>query len=607
MPNSRVAEAEPRSTLAQPVDHPEPNDVPRVTGMDRPWLNAALALIVLAVVLRLYLYWRAPSLWIDEAMLALNVGTRGFGQLFRPLDYAQSAPLLFLWAARVVTSIGGMGELGLRFIPMLLGLAFPPVLWLLARRILSERQALLALALAAVSPLLLRYGNEFKPYGPDASIAALLTLLGLMVAERPASLARWSWLALGGTVAAWASTPSAFVLAGIAVALAAKPEVRHAPRTRRAGIACAAVWALAFVPAYITFYAPASRNSFLRHYWEGSFLRAAPRVFARQMADIVGGYVSATFLQHDLFELTGQRLRYAYVLLLLAAAVVGLWQIYRWRGFTVAALLIAPTLIGFAASMIHAYPLSVRLMMYTVPPLLIVVAAGIGVAISRASRAPARHVVAGVLMFALFLPSMVHVLSKLRNPFDREHVRPIAARALQLVAPGEPIYVHATSAAQWVYYTTDWSAPDVERLKWYRDIGRVPGGPAFYDAPPRGHAVVAEGDNLERPFHGSAELVGVPSGMEVTSSVFVTHPDSAWATNEARRIRAAAPRCALLFLGHYDVLELSELTKAVTQTGARVMTVYEAAGGKLLRSCTDGPPAVETRPSTETFAVSSGP
>ncbi len=55
-------------------------------------IGAALRLCQFALVRR--------SMWMDEAMMALNIPARSFASLLRPLDYNATAPFLFLWLER---------------------------------------------------------------------------------------------------------------------------------------------------------------------------------------------------------------------------------------------------------------------------------------------------------------------------------------------------------------------------------------------------------------------------------------------------------------------------------------------------------------------------
>jgi hypothetical protein len=77
----------------------------------RPWPRAALlATLALGIAARMAQYLGNRSLWLDEAYLALNILSRDFSGLLRPLDHHQIAPPLFLWAVKLAISFWGDSE-----------------------------------------------------------------------------------------------------------------------------------------------------------------------------------------------------------------------------------------------------------------------------------------------------------------------------------------------------------------------------------------------------------------------------------------------------------------------------------------------------------------
>ena len=69
--------------------------------------------------------------------------------------------------------VGGNTEWALRALPLVAGLLLPFAMWSVARRLLPPIEALVAVALLALSPFLIYYANEVKPYGIDALVTAL--------------------------------------------------------------------------------------------------------------------------------------------------------------------------------------------------------------------------------------------------------------------------------------------------------------------------------------------------------------------------------------------------------------------------------------------------
>src|SRR5688572_5332829 len=149
---------------------------------------AALTFISLTgAAVRLVHYLDRRSLWLDEAMLALNVAARGFRDLLRPLDYHQAAPVGFLWLERLAVLAAGPDELAFRAAPFLAGLAVVPLAGLVARRLAGDGAGLVTALLCAVSPILVRYSNEAKPYSTDALATLGLVGAALVVADGPES------------------------------------------------------------------------------------------------------------------------------------------------------------------------------------------------------------------------------------------------------------------------------------------------------------------------------------------------------------------------------------------------------------------------------------
>src|SRR6185436_14098171 len=78
-----------------------------------------IAVLLSGLFLRFYQYLMGRSLWEDETHLALNFMNRGFGELTKPLDYIQGAPILFLWIVKAFVSIFGYGEYAFRILPFI--------------------------------------------------------------------------------------------------------------------------------------------------------------------------------------------------------------------------------------------------------------------------------------------------------------------------------------------------------------------------------------------------------------------------------------------------------------------------------------------------------
>ena len=183
-------------------------------------------LVILSVALRSRQYLFNRSLWLDEAGLALNVVDRSVTTLLTvPLAYHQSAPPGFLFAARSMVVALGPLDWALRLVPFIAGVSVVLFAVLLARRELSSRVARLTfVGLVALSPVLIFYSSEFKPYSSDA-LAAIAVLLAFSYRSSPYG----TWLLAGtGFLALVCSLPAVFVAVPAGVLL-----LYEAVRSRR--------------------------------------------------------------------------------------------------------------------------------------------------------------------------------------------------------------------------------------------------------------------------------------------------------------------------------------------------------------------------------------
>ncbi len=192
------------------------------------WLPAAV--VALGAAIRVRQWAGARSLWLDEAMVALNVLDLGFRDLAGELRFNQGAPAGWLWAERAMYLAFGPEERPLRVVPLITGVAALVVFWVLARRVVGPSRAPLAVAVAALSPHLVRYSNEVKQYQTDVLAYVTIVLVAVLVAEAAPGTARWRRLVVAWAVvsagAVWVSHPAVLMLAPAAV-LVAVPMLRR--------------------------------------------------------------------------------------------------------------------------------------------------------------------------------------------------------------------------------------------------------------------------------------------------------------------------------------------------------------------------------------------
>ena len=456
-----------RKTFAEPG--------PKRAGLSpAQWANLAVAgCVVLGVGLRIWALLRDPSLWGDEAMLALNVVHRPIGGLLEPLNLNQGAPVGYLVLVKLLTRAFGNVEWALRLPSLLAALVSIPLVARVAARELSPAGARWAIALFALAPHAVGYAGEFKQYGFDLGVCAGLLALG-QAAWAAASRGSFVRLALGGAVAVWFSHPAAFVLAGVGAALCARP-IGWTPR-----LLVGAAWGASFLTSFALFTRHLGANSYLNDYWSGMFWPLPPRL-PGDLAWLVH-HVIALFDNPAGFGTPGFGSEGLATLL----AGLALLTLSKSRPALVCALVV-PVGAALVASAFGKYPFGGRLMLYAVPLLMVAVGEGVALAAARLKslHALAPWLLGGILVAPLLAESAriaqvgahaedvrgaLEVAAGRAGPGDRFAAVPGALPATAYYAPRSGV-----DPAKLACATPDWAA-SVDQPTWVV-VAHAPGEP----------------------------------------------------------------------------------------------------------------------------------
>jgi hypothetical protein len=528
------------------------------------------------VGLRIVQYLARHSLWFDEAALALTVGTGLPGAvLTRP---HRSFFLLLEWAA---TRVGGVNELALRAVPFAAGIALLVAVRRLASRVLAPEVVWFAVALAALSPALIYHTTEVKPYGIDALVTVLLLLGALDVVESAGSRYAWRRLLVGGAVALVVSIPAALVLTGIGLALAVAPELRRERTTRRRLALTVALWAAALAVLYVVLYRTTATDPFMHWFWAGGFLTPWSPDFLHRAAVLSRSVLGDFFV--------GGSMDPVAVLVVGLVCVVGLVALARQRGRPVALCLAGPVAVTLLASAAALYPIATRTVLFALPIVTLALAAGVAWLVDRLPPAyrPAALGLGGVLWLT---PALGADWDRIRQPERPEEARPVVAEFTRRQRPGEPVYLYGGGVPAWLFYTSDWAAPDTARLRKETDLVWNAPRVAVGNAPSAGQKEQLVARDFAYPYRGRCELIGIRSGMDwrIVTGYDRSAPDSGWADNEAARMRVVARPSVWLVFSHFAPEERTALLDGMKRAGGRLVDAFQAEGAELYQYRFDG-------------------
>jgi hypothetical protein len=415
----------------------------------RPFLVGAL--LALGLLARLMQYLPERSLSHDEAALAVNLIERPFAGLLEPLEFDQGAPAGFLMVEKAFSGWRGTGEYALRFLPFLCGLLSLAVFAREAPEFVSRNAAVIALALFAISRGLVYYSTELKQYSSDVLIVLVLTSFALRTHRSDT----WSWgrmVAWGllGAGAVWFSHPAAFVLAGTGTVYLVDCLARRDWR-RLGGFGLAGVlWLASFAACYVLFLSKLSQNTFLLSFWKSHFMPLPPHSaadlewFVATCFDILN--TPTGFIAHEI-SVAGV----AAVALLIGCLT--LWSERR----SVLWMLLAPVPFTLLASGLHKYPFGDRLVLFLVPALLLIIAAGAERIWTRTR--PHFPTLAAGFLAVLFLAPVMAAAGKMIDPGRSDQIKPMLEYLKDHRREGDSIYVFCMAYPAYRYYAAEYGLP----------------------------------------------------------------------------------------------------------------------------------------------------
>lgn len=402
-------------------------------------LTFTLLLIGVVITLATYLYGR--SLFLDEANVGLVLETVSWPGLFRPLPFEQYAPPLFLVLAKGSVLLFGHHEWGLRLVPLLAGLgSLIAMLTVLQQLDWQWEVRSFVIGWMALSPYMVRYATECKPYIWDVLITLLLISLALRLNKMPPR--GWSWLtvALVMITIPWASMPAVFLLAawgGMAIwtHLYAKDYRNAVP------------WILVSLTGFISFLS--YHQLVISHNMQESLLINYHRPYFLPLHILQEGELSrALDLLNDLWTWAYGHTAISLFsgLVLALAGFILLWRSNRF----LAVLLAGPFILACVASLAQQFTLIPRVNLFMVPLFILLAGAGIEMALNRWQPGRSRWI-----LVPLWLLCLSSFLGKWPDQLDEPETEDLHGMMTLLAQHHEqlPWYVHWNAKPALRYYT----------------------------------------------------------------------------------------------------------------------------------------------------------
>lgn len=425
----------------------------------------AAAIFLLAVGLSFWQLLENRSLWFDEAILALNIIEKSRGELFKPLEYGQVAPILYLQLIKAFAGLTALPEVGMRLVSLL---CFWGFLWFYHQAGLlwfrDRLWAALALAFVGLNPTLLYFSGELKQYMGDVMLgAAILWALLLEIRGRNYGLV---YMGILGVVGIFLSNvaPILLLAAGLSLGIRQLSSWKKGEGFQWKSIIRLAIlgstWVVAFGLYYWLFIKDHPTREWMVSFWQNQNAFMPLHFFGRDfylfVKERLGSLVYTTLVWH-----------HVYAVLFVMLYLLGKVTLIRNRSFALAIFLLAPIITHLLLSSLEIYPFFHRLKIYLIPMLVFSLTVGTwavfeGLKLKRG------------LVWALIILVMAMPLKRLLNDFPRQHheIKEVFMKMEQEKLPDHGLVIAYGAMPPFNYYektglfTTD-GFSEVVHTNWY--------------------------------------------------------------------------------------------------------------------------------------------
>ncbi len=145
---------------------------------DKILFSLPFVIIAAGIYIRIALFCENYPLWNDEILLADNIVSKSFFQLFLHLENVQVAPPLFLILQKIIVELADYNLWSFRIVSIISGCLSMPLFYKLLNKNFKSKIAIYsALFLFSFNPQLIYYSNEFKPYSTDVLFCIIFLLI----------------------------------------------------------------------------------------------------------------------------------------------------------------------------------------------------------------------------------------------------------------------------------------------------------------------------------------------------------------------------------------------------------------------------------------------
>ena len=403
----------------------------KIINLKNVFIFASIAIVAMSVIVRIIMYIKCRSLWLDEAMFVENIISRNWLELLAtPLINLQSSPVLYVIAVKAIGSIFGYSEGSLRIFSFFafIGLLICEMIFL--KKIFNFNNCRIAfvVVMSALFPCYIWYSNELKPYMSDAFFALLITLLYFYYTQGKIKLPILTVLYI---LILGFSSPVLFFIGG-ALLFEFVSAILNKNKKQMLYIAISGIVILAIFALYY-------------HWWLQPVSEAMKISWDSKARD------RSIILRIGLIFSAKDRLS-LFIWLFVPFALFGVYSLCKSKNKIACSLALSLSLVCLASS-IGKWPLAARLWMFLPAIVFIFTPIGADIVLNKLKNRKIMSAIGFSFLAALTLYLSVYCLehAKHRMYYPTEEINPLISYVQENIKDDEKLYVYPNAIFQFHY------------------------------------------------------------------------------------------------------------------------------------------------------------
>ena len=397
-------------------------------------------ILAIGIYIRVVQYIANRSLWLDEAMLSLNIVHRTLFGLLKPLIYNQAAPIGFLFLEKLAVLIFGPNEYSLRLFPLLSGVIALFLFYKVSRLYIKDKAVPFSVFLFSISYILIRYSSEVKPYSSDVLVALILYLIASPFFSKENGNRKYIIFGIVGALCIWISYPSVFVLAGVGTTI----FILYLYSGKWKQIVKLSVIYLFWIINFAIFYTFSLHN--LQSH--NRLVHALKESFAPSPVESLPKF--KWYFYHFYFGTFQYFFRSEVYMVAAFLFIIGFAKILIEKNVKLTAIF-SPIVFLLIASLLGKYPIGGRLILFLISPIILITSEGVVELISKYSGKKVVLII-GILLTFISYP-LNDTLKALVVPIKKEEIKPAMKYISKNAKKDDTIYVYFGAIPAFKFYS----------------------------------------------------------------------------------------------------------------------------------------------------------